>query len=319
MKHSRYIFFLSLCCFFGILVPVKQAVTNRLCPGRFGDKILCYVMAKWISYKRKIPLFFKPFEYSSMLRLGKKEEKFSKELLKNFKGGLLKIRNEQDAIAHAKDNVLFEPAAFFNVNGSNCKEYLLACVSDNQDFKENLQYMLQPIVPLPTIELPENKISIAVHVRKGGGYDAPLASVQYYSRNQYADKRWPLKFPPEQYYVDQIKKISSLLDNQLLFIYIFTDDRNPPELTSRIEKAVNKNNITFSCRNKDNAHNAHVIEDLYNMSRFDCFIRSRSHFGAVAQLLGNHKIIIFPQHFKWLDKKLIIDKATIIDTRKGKK
>ncbi len=34
-----------------------------------------------------------------------------------------------------------------------------------------------------------------------------------------------------------------------------------------------------------------------------------------AQLLGNHKVIIYPKHWKWVGKKLIIDEVTIIDNR----
>ncbi|MFA5306719.1 MAG: hypothetical protein WC365_04680, partial [Candidatus Babeliales bacterium] len=44
-----------------------SAVTYGLSGGRFGDNLLCYVHAKWISYKYHIPLLYFPFEYSSHL------------------------------------------------------------------------------------------------------------------------------------------------------------------------------------------------------------------------------------------------------------
>ena len=131
----------------------------------------------------------------------------------------------------------------------------------------------------------------------------------------YADKKFPLKFPPEQYYVDQIKRISKLFDDVPLFVYIFTDDSSPLGLVEKIKKAVNKNNITFACRNRGNVHYAHVVEDFYNMSRFDCLIRSGSHFAIAAQLLGSHKIIIYPKHWQWVGKKLVIDEVFIVDHR----
>jgi len=50
-------------------------------------------------------------------------------------------------------------------------------------------------------------------------------------------------------------------------------------------------------------YNLNVVEDFYNMSCFDCLIRPASHFFLAAQLLGNHKIIIYPKHWKWVGKK----------------
>jgi len=168
--------------------------------------------------------------------------------------------------------------------------------------------------------LPQDKISVAVHVRKGGGFDQSLSSIQYYpsnmiSRKFYADEKWPIKFLPEQYYVNQIKRISKLFDDASLFVYIFTDDRCPLRLVKRIEKAVNKCNITFSCRNCGNTHNTHVVEDFYNMARFDCLIRSGSHFALASQLLGNHQVVIYPKHWQWVGRKLVIDEVSIIDRR----
>jgi len=300
-----------------VIAQVNQAVTYFWGGGRFGDKIISYTTAKWISHKFNIPIFLKPFKYSPMLRLGKEEKKYSEKVKKQFRKGVLPIRSEKDVIAHAKDNVIFESrGGRFVVNGSSCVEKLITHLLKDQNFMGKLKYMLQPVVPLPQIELPEDKVTVAVHVRKGGGYDQALCSIQYYSRRElYADKRWPLRFPPEQYYVDQIKKISSLFADKPIFIHIFTDDRNPPKLVDRIKKAVDKDNIAFSYRSKGNAHDVHVIEDFYNMSRFDCLIRASSHFGIASQLLGNHQVIIYPKHFKWVGKKLIIDKVGIVDNR----
>ncbi len=305
--------------FWSIIVTaqVNQAITYFWGGGRFGDKIISYTTAKWISYKFNIPLLLKPFKYSPMLRLGREEKKFSKKGVKQFKKGVMPIKSGKDITVHAKDNVIFESRGTrFYINGSSCVEQLITHISQDQDFMKKLKHMLQPVVPLPQIELPKDEITVAVHIRKGGGFDQALCSTQYYlKKDLYADKRWPLKFPPEQYYVDQIKKISSLFDDRPLFLYIFTDDLNPSKLVNRIKKSVNRSNITFSCRDEGNAHNVHVVEDFYNMAFFDCLIRSGSHFAVAVQLLGNHKVIIYPKHFKWIEKKLIIDEVTIVDNR----
>ncbi len=309
----------SLCWPIVVTAQVDQAVTYFWGGGRFGDKIISYTVAKFISYKFNIPLLLKPFKYSLMLRLGREEKKYSREIVKQFKGGVIPFKKEEDIIAHAKDNVIFENRGF-RIDGCSSLIQTIECILQDQYFMTELKHMLQPVVPIPQITLPSGKVTVAVHIRKGGGFDQALNSIQYYDSNIvsnrfYADQRWPLKFPPEQYYVDQIKKISILFDDVPLFVYIFTDDRNPSKLLNRIKKAVNKNNITFSCRNRGNAYNAHVVEDFYNMARFDCFIRSGSNFGLAAQLLGNHEVIIYPKHLKWVGKKLIVDEVTIVDNR----
>ncbi len=313
----KKIFFYSimLSLYWSIVVTwqVNQAVTNYLNWGRFGDKIVSYTTAKWVSYKFNIPLFFKPFEYSSVLRCGKEEKKYSKEIAKKFKEVI--VSNEQDIIKYEKeDNIIFESKGWFFISSSPGIESTIEYMLKDQYFAAELKNMLQPVVPLPQIELSQDKVTVAVHIRKGNGFDKPLNSIQYYNikLGKFADEIWPLKFSPEQYYVDQIKRVSMLFDGVPLFIHIFTDDRNPLKLVNRIKKAVNKKNITFSCRQSDNAH---VIEDFYNMSRFDCLIRSGSHFAIAAQLLGNHKIIIYPKHCKWVGRKLIIDEISIIDNR----
>lgn len=317
MKQVKVGIFLGLHFFVTVFAYGNQAVTNRLCPGRFGDKILFYAITKWVSYRFNLPLFLQSFEYSSLLRLGKEEKKYSTTILKNFKDGLLKIRSEQDVIKNAKKNIIFESDKYFYVNGSHRKEDWLAYIAQDKNFMKQLRHMLHPAISVPHIKLPSDKITVAVHIRKGGGVDKPLYSMQYYPtrKDVYADKQWPRKFPPEQYYVDQIKKISNLFGDKPLFVFIFTDDRDALKLVKRIKKAVNKNNVVFSCRDKDNAHDVHVVEDFYNMASFDCLIRSNSCFSMAAQLLGNHQLVIFPKHATWEDKKLIIDEVTIVDNR----
>ncbi len=318
VKKIFYSIIFSLCWSIVVTAQVNQAVTYWDKGGRFGDRIMAYVFAKWISYKFNIPLLYKPFHYSFMLRLSRDEKKYSQEIAKQFRNKL-QIGSNGDVIRHRKNNALFIiRGVYFRIAGCRGLEQTIKRMLQDKYFVTELQNMIQPIDPLPQINLPQDKVTVAVHIRKWE-FDDLLDSIQYYSTKFriYVDRKWPLKFPPEQYYVDQIKKISTLFDDVPLFMHIFTDDPNPLGLVSRIKEAVNKENITFSCRQSGNAHNAHVIEDFYNMSRFDCLIRSGSHFGISAQLLGNHKVIIYPKHWKWEDRKLIIDEVSIIDNRAG--
>lgn len=134
----------------------------------------------------------------------------------------------------------------------------------------------------------------------------------FFKKNK--DKKWPLKFPPAQYYIDQVKLLSEILENRPLYLYIFTDDKNPKALCKKIKTAVNKSNITFACRSDNNKHLIHStsFDDLFSLAQFDCIIRSASNFARISQIIGKHKIIIFPTHATWVNNKLIMDTINII-------
>ena len=197
--------------------------------------------------------------------------------------------------------------------------------------------MFTPSITVKTVLLPKNIPTVAVHIRRG---NLSLSSEQYYNTHKVLtdntqahdvtfdiltpqekiffkknrDKKWPLKFPPDQYYVDQIKLLSEMLENRLLYVHIFTDDKNPKALCKKIKTAVNKSNITFACRsdNNNNLMRTTSFDDLFSLAQFDCIIRSGSNFARVSQIIGNHKIIIFPTHATWVNNTLIMDTINII-------
>ncbi|MDR3645985.1 MAG: hypothetical protein P4L22_00405 [Candidatus Babeliales bacterium] len=124
--------------------------------------------------------------------------------------------------------------------------------------------------------------------------------------------KWQTKFPPDQFYIDQIIKVSKELNHQKLYVQLFTDDKNPYELITKLKNAVNLENITFFYEdNRNSSYKEQIFRDLYAMSKFDILIRSQSYFSRVAELMGNHKLVIYPLEFKWDDNKLIMNKVVI--------
>ena len=61
-----------------------HALTYKLSSGQFGDHLLIYCVAKWLSFKSGIPLLYKPFCYSSKLALDNLEIPYSEKNRKNF-------------------------------------------------------------------------------------------------------------------------------------------------------------------------------------------------------------------------------------------
>jgi hypothetical protein len=247
-----------------------------------------------------------------------------------------------------KKNVLFNVCLDAQINESQTFEFafdLHARFVGDKKFETEIKMLFQPLV-VPQMNLPEGIITVAVHVRKGSGGDKPLISEQYFdvpavlltyefidlenknnqslAKQSFATidtKQWwlkpsdylhPTKFPPEQYYIDQINKLSALLLGAPLYVYIFTDDPNPQELVERFRRVINKQNIVFATRDEKNLYKDRVVEDLLLMSQFDCLIRGSSGFSLASQYIGSYKIIFFPRNFKWItEKNLMIDKVGI--------
>lgn len=284
-----------------------SAITYELNGGRFGDNLSTYCKAKWYAYKYKFPFLYKPFTYSDELALHNQETLLNTEVFGEYEA-IIKVSSEDDIKKHKDKNVLFVTNFYTQAPGAYESGFT------HPEFAENIKKALTPINPIDALEKPDGCITIALHVRKGGGFDAPLASEQIYKKPiVYADQQWPTKFPPDQYYLDQLSMLRKILGPEKKFIiYLFTDDPNPAQLAKRYQEHLIDTNLEFRFRAQNNSHNAHVVEDFYQMAQCDCLIRSSSLLARASQLVGNHQIIIHPIQGYWVDDTLIINPVGII-------
>lgn len=186
-------------------------------------------------------------------------------------------------------------------------------------------------------EIDNNIFTISIHIRKGNGgvnYDGELKSEQIFHYNkkivQYIhetntdpfnhyktklshknkaiiDNYWTLKFPPEQYYIDQINKVLKKVKEQKVNIRLITDDKNPYELINRLHSHIKYHNASFKYYDNRNKNiPLRVIEDLYLLSKGDVLIRSKSGFAVVGEIMGNFKTIFHPIGYIWQANKLIM-------------
>jgi hypothetical protein len=303
MKYSLLVFILiahaQLC--------QPSAITYELNGGRLGDNLNTYCKAKWYAYKYKLPLLYKPFTYSDQLHLHIQETLFNANIFNEYEA-VVTVNVEDDIKNHKNENVLFVTNFYTQAPGAYEQGFT------HKEFGEELKKLLTPILAIEPLEKPYGCITIALHVRKGGGFDAPLASEQVFKKSiVYADQQWPTKFPPDQYYLDQLGMIRKILGPEKKFIiYLFTDDPNPAALAQRYQEHLTDTNVEFRFRAHDNSHDAHVVEDFYRMTQCDCLIRSSSLLARASQLIGNHKIIIHPIQGYWVDGTLVINPVGII-------
>lgn len=290
--------------------------------GRLGDQLWKYCKAKWISHYYKIPLLYKPFKYSDQLVLHEQESHYKQEDKARFIKNVVISNVRSDRAIMSDANILYEIVfnasikhAYKLENGktTTIRDLFSACALD-KNFSKKLKELIKPAIKINKVSPPINMITVAVHVRKGGGYDPPL-----FSRSiDFIDKKRPKKFPPDSYYIEQIKKLSNMYEDAPMYIHIFTDDPHPEKIAKKYEAEVGASNLCFGYREQDNHYDTNVLEDFFSMADFDCLIRPGSNFSKIAQLIGNHQVIIFPEHAKWEGDKLFIDGVKIIDKRNSR-
>jgi hypothetical protein len=266
---------------------ISSAITYELNGGRFGDNLLSYSRAKWLSYQSGLPLYYKRFPYCHELKLFKEEEYYYTD----------DIRQNFARIKYTATSQVLKP--YNNTLYINTWDTQVNINWNDSVFIEELKRMIAPRYDIQTVSIPEGYVSIAAHVRNGGGYAVD---------NWHEKERCPLRFVPEEFFIDQIKRIAQMYPDQRLYVYIFTDHKEPEKLVNKFAQALEEYNITFGCHCDSAGHNVNVLEDFFSMMKFDCLIRPGSHFSRFVERLGNNKLVIYPRSvIKLKDQPAIIN------------
>ena len=304
-----------IACLYNCALLSKSAITNL--PGsRLGDHLISYCKTKWIAYVFDLEYLYNPFDQSDKFALHDLEKNlYNKRVAKKYKKNirLSKIPNK------LHPNALYVSHYGTFIPDINPRSFDNLTITDAH-FLDMLKVYLAPRYPMQLIEPPTDKKSIAVHVRKGGGFDPPLLSKSNYTytkKQQWADKIWPTKFPPISYYIQQIRYIYHYYNNQDLYVFIFTDDQNPLAIVDIFKREIPFSNIEFDCRYGDHAYKNTTLEDFFSIPLFNCLIRPNSGFSVCAHLLGDFEVAISPKSHYWNNTydTLVIDEV-FIDIKK---
>lgn len=284
--------------------------------GRFGDNLICYCHAKWLSYKYNLTLLYQSFIYSEELILSDLEQKFNSTNLYGYRR--INIDGEKNIITIPfEDKILFnipffsESKAEYNWWNGRFKKLVDYTNIDwnNKEFKELLNKFIKPKKNLSLFYPPEDKLSVAIHIRTGGTLET-LESWSWWGD-------YTLKMPPFSYYIDQIKKIIDIIGNKKIYFHIFTDDSNPKNITNLFKVQIPNENIEFGYR-EENSWDKNVLEDFFSLLNFDCLIFTQSHYSIMASKLKDYKITIMPLHYIKLNNgEKIIDEVEIINNYKS--
>jgi hypothetical protein len=278
----------------------EKAVTYTFSGGRFGDNLLSYAHAKWVSYRFEIPLLYKPFPYSDQLMMHGIEHPYHSDasFSKTVHLGRGQEVNKQDP-----ESILYILSYFAEGAYVLLDPYWPYVEVDWEDpgFRALLKEAIQPITPLPKWDLPTDRVTVAAHVRRGGGFDS--LRVQ---------KREPLKFPPDTFYIEQIRRIHAHFRGRPLYVFVFTDDPFPDQIVKQFKEQLRDLNVSFGYRKEGNTHHSNVLEDFFAMTQFDCLIRPESNYSRMASAIGDFLYEIYPMHFTVEKRKSYIDKYKIL-------
>lgn len=257
--------------------PNVSAITYNFTGGRFGDNLLSYLKGKYASLQFGIPLLFKPFEFSDQFAFSKLETNISSEM-----------RNKFTNHVTYKKSLDFDDLQ--NDSRTNSTLYSLPWDDyyeadwDNVDFLTKVQPFVRLQKEFPQWNLPKDRISVALHVRTGEGFDC----------------KWdvtgnPTKFLEESFYIEALKKVQEYYKNGPLYVYLFTDDPNPNRILETYKTHFSQSNLVFDCRKEENAHNLNILEDWSALLQFQVLIRPDSSFSYTAEILGKNHISLFPR------------------------
>jgi hypothetical protein len=294
--------------------------------GRLGDVLLDYTKNFYIAQKYGLDLYIHDgIPYLQEFVLSEKTPRLNIEDTALRAGRLpsaptfnrLVTINNDAHISQHDPNTLYKTECYFTVDGisdfNQFHRHMFKCSIEQPSFGNEVAELLAPKKTF-AFQLPTDVITVAMHMRKGGGYDKPLSSELYRPINPtqgngkrtcryaYVDRNEPYKFPPEQYYLDQLIFLHTILDGQPLYVHLFTDDQNPQDIAARIQAKLQQANITnvfINYRKNINRHDMNIIEDIYAISKFDYLIKSESHYPWIAQMIGKHKAIFSPISFVW--------------------
>lgn len=280
--------FLPLLVSFASLLSAQTAVSYPSPHGRFGDQLTLYLHAKWISYRDGIPLLYKPFLFSDAFALHSIETPWTKEVEARFDQVLVCEGDQQ----FSQDSTLYLIPYF-----SECQEdrvfhpdWIRIPVDWNDlGWKAVLEQVLAPSEEYPSL-IPKGfeGITVALHVRRGGGFD-PVMAYQL----------WPLRMPPDSYYIEALQIICGLFPETPIYAHLFTDEPDPASLARLYAEHLSGYPISFGFREFGNRHDANQMADFFGLFAFDCLIRSVSNFTLVHNIIGKYRVVISPKHVLW--------------------
>lgn len=275
----KYFFYAAMICVASVQARNASescAITYERNGGRLGDDIQSFAQAFYLGYKHNMQLLFQPFDYSDQLKVHYCYPHYTKKHDAQYKHKI-KVKGSTTKIENLKNSCLYV-SLFEEFPGTDWHD---------EGFIDALCKLIAPVKDFAFQQLPADMHTIAIHIRRGGGFRVDT---------DWCKKVSPLHFPNIEYYANALNGLLMYLEGPC-YIYVFTDDQNPTKVVEELLSHClpeDLSRITVDFRHTTNRHDAHVLEDFFDIMRFTYLIRARSGYSLFAERLGNCKISISP-------------------------
>ena len=291
IAFSRNILLL-LCCAVQ-LNAVQEFVTYTFSGGRFGDNLLSYLHAKWFSFSHQIPLLYQPFRYSTNLKLHDEELHYAAYSF-SFRYRTPVWRwpmnlSSLPTVIYVSPYFPYDPREDCSIEDVDKPTPWPSFPVDwdNQEFRAIVRDLITPKAPLKLTIPPKGYISVAIHIREGGGYDSDQMKQSVV-----------MKLPLIDFYIQGIQAILELFPRKTLYCYLFTDARCPESLAEKIQSAFpDEPALIIDYRHSTNGPEQNVLEDFFSLFQFDVLIHPLSNYSLIPALIHDYAVTFRPVSF----------------------
>jgi hypothetical protein len=241
--------------------------------------ITTFCKAKYFAKKYKLPFLYKPFSYSDQFALHSQETILNEEHLKQF-SKVIEVTKLEDI----ENNLQSQEPILFECHFLSITPPMYFYSREDRDFEQAIKSLFAPIIPIAPLPKPEGVITVALHVRKGGGFDKPLASAQEYAGTEQIkglylfkknpsgshDDIWPIKWPVGTKYAEAVKKYVTKKNNCSDYIWPikFPPDQYYIDQLKELAKMLpGKNLLVYLFTDDPNPEN---IMQRYSTALIDC-------------------------------------------------
>lgn len=260
-------------------VDPSQKALSYYAESRLGNQLITYLCAKWIAHQNQLPFLYVPFPYADQFVFHERETHYLSDWQAQFQNQTY-IKKESE-ISQLPDSSLI----LINFFQTKFPTMRFRQYWNNPKFRTMMRSLIQPRFPIQTISLPEDKLTILLHVRTGGGYDSEETKLRY-----------PNKFPPHSFFISAIEILSEIFGHPPIYAHIMTDDLNPESIAQEYRHSLAKlKNVDFGYRKGDNGPSANVLEDFFSVQKFGCIVRGSSTFTIAASLPADFDAEVTPK------------------------
>jgi len=299
---------------FDLARTARHAISYEYTGGRFGDRVLGYAHARYLSYATGLLFLRRSFIHSEYLTIEYESDSFDAKISEYCEVYHI---NSPDTLAEFFQKIQSPdtPPTVFIVDyfPSDISEWdsdsgwktALVIPWQEEKFAAYLRSSLQPNIPIPDLTV-KGRLNVADHIRdlSGPDTDDPVRRV------------YPLKMPYLDYHERQIRRIYEWNGRRPMHVFLFSDTKTPLEFLQQIKDRFPNEDILFNIQALESPDLNHVVQDFFAMQKFDVLITTQSNFSMMASRLADFDMIISPVHAIGAYPHSQVDRVQLI-TRKS--